>query len=231
MSRCKLTNAKGSIGFAIPISRMFTGSVLWRGFIYTLLATFGKILCGIWLVRIALPSLRTPHFIQKLRKSTLISHFKRQNAPQIARGQTGRAARRNDEIELQTHQHERQNEITETPSAAPSQDSSSNSASHQPPPKPLSLYPPSILGLAMVARGEIGFLISSLAQSRGIFSSSTSGHGHQDDQIFLVVTWAIFLCTVIGPLGVGLLVRRVKRLEKLRGESGGRDVMGVWGVG
>jgi hypothetical protein len=91
--------------------------------------------------------------------------------------------------------------------------------------KPVSLYPAAILGLAMVARGEIGFLVSSLAESNGIFTANGN------DQVFLIVTWAIVLCTVIGPVGVGLLVRRVRRLEKEKGGGvGGRDVLGVWGV-
>lgn len=77
----------------------------------------------------------------------------------------------------------------------------------------------------MVSRGEIGFLISSLADSNGIFS--TGGN----DDIFLIVTWAIVLCTVVGPVGVGLLVKRLKRLEMEKEEGGGgRDVLGVWGV-
>ena len=94
-----------------------------------------------------------------------------------------------------------------------------------PAPRSLSLYPCAILGLAMVSRGEIGFLISLLLQGNGIFS--TDG----DDQVFLIVTWAIVLCTMIGPIGVGLLVRQVRKLEKAEEEHGsGRDVLGVWGV-
>lgn len=115
--------------------------------------------------------------------------------------------------------------------AMPDAPSSSPSPSRQvPPPKPFSLYPAAILGLAMVARGEIGFLISALADSNGIFTSTTV-EGSSNDQIFLIVTWAIVICTVVGPVGVGLLVRRVKRLEMLKeqGEAG-RDVLGVWGV-
>lgn len=84
----------------------------------------------------------------------------------------------------------------------------------------------------MVARGEIGFLISSIAESNGIFSSganTTSGAS----PIFLIVTWAIVMCTIIGPLCVGLLVRRVKKLQEGM-EKEGRvvrtDVLGVWGV-
>lgn len=84
-----------------------------------------------------------------------------------------------------------------------------------------------------MARGEIGFLIAALAESTGIFAS-------QDDsvdsgsEIYLVVVWAVFLCTVIGPVSVGLLVRRVKRLQwqqrQQRGHSGGKDPLGIWGV-
>ena len=94
------------------------------------------------------------------------------------------------------------------------------------PTKPLSLYPAAILGFAMVARGEIGFLISSVAQSSIFPGDDDSG----ESEIFLVVTWAIVLCTLVGPFCVGLLVRRVKALEA-DGSIGTRqkDVLGVWG--
>jgi hypothetical protein len=103
-------------------------------------------------------------------------------------------------------------------------------------PKPKSLYPASILGSAMVARGEIGFLVSAIAQSNGIFSSirpdSSSAGAVQD--LFLIVTWAIVLCTVIGPFTVGLIVRRVRRLQKQRKGSvqrnGQADPLGIWGL-
>lgn len=96
---------------------------------------------------------------------------------------------------------------------------------------PRSIYPASILGCAMTARGEIGFLISSLAESNGIFASD-SDKGTSSDA-FLVVTWAIVLCTILGPIAVGLVVGRVRKLQ--RGvEKEGRvvkgDVLGVWGV-
>ena len=94
------------------------------------------------------------------------------------------------------------------------------------PPKPKSLYPPSILGLAMVARGEVGYLIASIAESQGIFSSESS---EGPSEIYLVVIWAISLCTLIGPILVGTLVRRVKKLQRLRGDIGS-DPLGVWGI-
>ena len=86
----------------------------------------------------------------------------------------------------------------------------------------------------MMARGEIGFLIAALAQSRGIFAAENEESGTRENSgstIYLVAMWAIVLCTVIGPVSVGLLVRRVKRLQLQRRErSGGEDPLGIWGV-
>jgi hypothetical protein len=85
----------------------------------------------------------------------------------------------------------------------------------------------------MVARGEIGFLVSSIAQSNGIFSQASEGREVEYSDLFLVVTWAILICTVIGPVAVGLMVKRVRRLQQgeRKGDRSGReDPLGVWGV-
>lgn len=90
----------------------------------------------------------------------------------------------------------------------------------------------------MVARGEIGFLISALAASNGIFgakdATSEPGSSNLESDLYLIVTWAILLCTVVGPLALGFLARRVKRLQAERaksGTAGGEDPLGIWGVG
>lgn len=96
-----------------------------------------------------------------------------------------------------------------------------------------SLYPASVLGTAMVTRGEIGFLIASLAESQGTFtdSSSKSSNEHRgSSRIYLVVIWAITLCTIIGPITMGSLVRRVKKLQSRYESTGGPDPLGTWGV-
>ncbi|KDN63019.1 putative sodium/hydrogen exchanger family protein [Colletotrichum sublineola] len=92
------------------------------------------------------------------------------------------------------------------------QDTRAPSNASPEPDMPVSIYPACILGFAMVARGEIGYLISALAESTGVFSGRS---GAQDElsEMFLIVTWAITLCTIVGPVCVGLLVNRVKRLE------------------
>ena len=73
---------------------------------------------------------------------------------------------------------------------------------HKTPRKPIFLYPVSILGLSMVARGETGYMIASLAKTGGVLSQ---------------------IC-------VGMLVRRVKGLQGGREWGGGRDDLEVWGV-
>ena len=69
---------------------------------------------------------------------------------------------------------------------------------------------------AMTTRGEIGFLIAAIGQSADIFVS---------EEIYLIVIWAIVLCTLIGPIGVGLIVKRIEKEEK----HGRSNILGVWG--
>ncbi|GHJ89679.1 hypothetical protein NliqN6_6081 [Naganishia liquefaciens] len=57
-----------------------------------------------------------------------------------------------------------------------------------------------LLSFAMIARGEIGLLISQIAY--------TTPEQQLDEDGFLITTWAIVLCTVIGPVGVGYIIKR-----------------------
>ncbi|KIX08733.1 uncharacterized protein Z518_03390 [Rhinocladiella mackenziei CBS 650.93] len=188
-----------SIGFSIPLTKMFRGAVVWRGFAYSILMAIGKLSCGIWLVRFAQspsPPASTP---------------------------------------------------TPTPTPTAARNPKENRKPKSPRkslPRPKPLYPASILGCAMVARGEIGFIISALATSNGIFtnqvsSNSNTGNGNEEkstsisSDIYLIATWAILLCTVIGPLVLGFLAKRVKKLQSERAQSrnaGTEDPLGIWGV-
>ncbi|CAF1335436.1 unnamed protein product [Rotaria sordida] len=70
-----------------------------------------------------------------------------------------------------------------------------------PPSQPLkksrSVYPALIVGLSMVSRGEIGFLIANIAVSTSILSA----------EAFIVTIWAILLNTILGPIAVGFMVK------------------------
>ncbi|KAF7188079.1 High-affinity Na(+)/H(+) antiporter NhaS3 [Pseudocercospora fuligena] len=206
-----------SIGFAIPISQMFTSSILWRGFVYTILMLFAKLICGLFLVRFATPLIPIQALSKRFRKS-MSSCW-----PWPFR--TGKAAITPSPTSQIAHVAPAQRQERSL-----SQERQQNSSRKRPHvPKPISLYPAALLGSAMVARGEIGFLISSVAESDGVFGSDGE---EGSSELFLVVTWAILLCTLLGPIAVGLMVKRVKRLqERERSKQTGKDdPLGIWGV-
>ncbi|KAI1631443.1 Sodium/hydrogen exchanger family-domain-containing protein [Biscogniauxia mediterranea] len=214
-----------SIGFSIPVSKMFSREVVWRGIIYSVLMIISKLLCGVWLARFPITVVDLGKAIcssisnsynknlVRIRQLFYISSFK-QRVSSAAPTQS---------IEMPGGQS---SNLASSQATQPALSSSNT----QDPAKPISLYPSAILASAMVARGEIGFLISAIAESNGVFR--LPGEKSSDvSQLFLIVTWAIVLCTIIGPLCVGMLVKRLKRLEKSsEPRRGEKDVLGVWGV-
>ncbi|KAI1410464.1 Sodium/hydrogen exchanger [Hypoxylon sp. FL1857] len=233
-----------SIGFSIPIADMFSGEVAWRGIIYSILMAIGKIMCGLWLVRfpISMSGLAEKFglFVSS-RYHLLFSRFRwrRTSSPSSPKetrlegpqsGSISQAVENSNPIDDQRILSPSQEEPRQP--AAPSC-SESGSPRVTTPAKPLSLYPAAIMSSAMVARGEIGFLISAVAESNGVFRRPSDNANTGASALFLIVTWAIVLCTILGPISVGILVRRVKKLEgkaTTTEERGTRDVLGVWGV-
>lgn len=218
---------------------MFSGQIVWKGVVYTLLMIIGKFACGAWLLSWRLPFLSK---VKALTVKLLLSgskHFwgrrpKQQNATTTtATAPTNTSP--SDEVPTDVVAESGQE--SQTPIDPPASTSAPSTIATTAPSrdpadvKPRSLYPATIIGCAMTARGEIGFLVSSIAESNGIFASDPTSQINSD--IFLVVTWAIVLCTILGPMAVGLTVNRVKKLE--RGAAQDRrpirwDVLGVWGV-
>ncbi|PGH17849.1 hypothetical protein AJ80_04672 [Polytolypa hystricis UAMH7299] len=231
-----------SLGFSIPITRMFRGSTVWRGLVYTALMSLAKIATGLWLIRM---SFGISFLTVKLTKPCI-------NLPMALcfRRKEGKKAKRPEE-QKQTKPAETETDIHQSasnnnnPNNPQTQHSSSSTRSPLPTdqsiipqkpkpithPKPRSLYPATIIGTAMVSRGEIGFLIASVAESSDIFRKKGTDSSEKDSEIYLVVVWAITLCTIIGPLAVGILVKRVKKLQAQRQGAGGYiDPLGVWGL-
>ena len=58
-----------------------------------------------------------------------------------------------------------------------------------------------LVGFAMISRGEIGFLISGVAQTANVLTPLA---------LYLVVIWGILICTLIGPICVGMIVRKME---------------------
>lgn len=217
-----------SIGFSIPISQLFNGSIVWRGLVYFVLMMLAKLLTGLWLVRLTTPNVK----ILLPRRQTW-HHWTCWSAAPAAQKKPAPST----EPKGQALASEAKAKGTEGGAQAAKVEVplSSTIPSNEGPrqTKPLSLYPASILGFAMVSRGEIGFLIASVGQSKGIFSEQSSegnaGTSAASD-LFLIIIWAITLCTIVGPVSVGILVKRVRRLQT--GSSARpNDPLGSWGVG
>lgn len=210
---------------------MFSGAIVWRGIIYTILMLFGKALCGLWLIRFSPP-------LRDVLVGSCESTFSSLRGV-IRCLPLGRLVHRPKVVKEAAVSPEGESEGRERPLCAEEAMAPMSSPVAEKrgktPAKPLSLYPAGIMSCAMIARGEIGFLISSVAESNAIFrGSSDSTTSQEATEMFLIITWAIVLCTIIGPLCVGLLVRRVKRLEATsvatQVEGTRRDVLGAWGI-
>lgn len=231
-----------SIGFAIPITKMFTGPVIWRGLVFTILMIFAKLVCGLWLVRFApmprgkaiasaLPSMHSLTFGLLGTAGTRAEKTDRGEQTQsdsipLPRLRTPGTFQNSNSLRDSTGM-EPNRRLPDSSSLAQNTRVGANiTRKRSALTKPKSLYPAAILGSAMVARGEIGFLISSVAEANGVY-----GEGGNTEE-FLIVTWAILLCTLIGPITVGLLVKRVKRLQQdeRRKSVGKEDPLGIWGV-
>ncbi|KXG53883.1 Cation/H+ exchanger [Penicillium griseofulvum] len=215
-----------SIGFAIPITKMFSGQVVWRGIIYAMLMAIGKMLTGLWLVRFS-PS-PVSGLVSTIKKLFACVHscatpWTISGKPNQNKKTTQIPAIQDDSAYVSTPNNVENESWPMNRSPAPNSRPSSRISL---PPKPKSLYPPAILGLAMVARGEVGYLIASIAESKGMFSNESS---EGPSETYLVVIWAISLCTLIGPILVGTLVRRVKKLQQSR-EDMRSDPLGVWRI-
>ncbi|CAD6441978.1 7c53ff06-ac29-4083-8b7a-a50b6ff5a787 [Sclerotinia trifoliorum] len=148
-----------SIGFSIPITDMFSASIVWKGIVYSILMIIAKGLVSLVMY--------FEYFIKSWQKlKTTVS------------------------------------------SRMPTQQPESSSAATTRPPHSEAL----LVGFSMVARGEIGFLIASLSQSSGTLllknrNNTTVASG---EAVFLVIVWAVMICTIAGPVVVGVLVRRLK---------------------
>jgi Kef-type K+ transport system membrane component KefB len=202
-----------SIGFSIPVTQMFRRQIIWRGFVFAVLMTLAKMLCGSCLVRFKSPNLDLS--VLKTRFTLTLSRCFPFPLTRTAVTDEAQSSTPSTDLQEPSLQESARN------------DRARNVRSRLP--KPQSLYPAAILGSAMVARGEIGFLISSVAQSTGVFSGGAQASG---TDLFLVVTWAIIICTVLGPVTLGLLVRRVKRLQEIERDrkTGKEDPLGIWGI-
>ncbi|KAJ4285942.1 hypothetical protein N0V88_008203 [Collariella sp. IMI 366227] len=121
-----------SIGFAIPFLDLWTGEVIWKGIVYTILMAFGKLIVGIVVPVWDFISSRRVAPTEKTKGEMIFGWA-----------------------------------------------------------------PATLLGAAMVARGEIGLLIIQIGLNETSFLSQKA---------FVIGVWAILLNTIVGPVLVGVLL-------------------------
>ncbi|KAF8153072.1 Sodium/hydrogen exchanger family-domain-containing protein [Crassisporium funariophilum] len=182
-----------SIGTALPIRSLFSvnGShkVIWRGIVYSLLMIVAKVAVGLWML--VWPDLRTGKAWFAL-KGTSLDH--KDLIPKFPEQQT-----------LPLNMNPQGQERIELGSTRT--DSQSTPYMGFPiPSEPSPMQAAALLGLAMVARGEIALIVAQLA--RPILMGDVDEGGQSEP--FAVVIWAILLSTVGGALGVGALLRSWK---------------------
>ncbi|KAJ3529630.1 hypothetical protein NMY22_g8913 [Coprinellus aureogranulatus] len=192
-----------SIGASIPVNQFFTIAlpggrnasgavemvrshrVVWRGIVYSVLMILAKTVTGVWV------------FLFWRRTKT-------------------RGGVKDDECTGNLEGDKDDENITaEEPTVQDGGNDGSNvqatpsSGSEAPEPGPPSR--PSIallLGLAMVARGEIALIVAQLA--RPLLVVSDAATGTDSEEPFVIVMWAVMLTTFGGALGVGWVIRATR---------------------
>lgn len=203
-SRLLLPFFFASIGFAIPLTRLFRGMIVWKGFVYAGIMAVAKAAAGSWLL----------FFDWVERRSDAKAAAQAQQRGRGAGEQDDEGSRLPDTSSgLPTMPPPLTPLAIEdsAPPVAPSLKSSTWSASL-------------LLGVSLVARGEIGFLILGLAQDSGLVGSPTSSSSSSSQDAYMVAVWALILNTLVGPISAGILV-------KIRGGSVARQILrGRWGT-
>ncbi|RXW13339.1 hypothetical protein EST38_g12515 [Candolleomyces aberdarensis] len=225
-----------SIGASIPVDQLFTvhlptaagemvksHRVVWRGIVYSLLMIFAKAVSGVWVFVFWKKAKRERNdgknqkgdttdggrtaatSTLELEKQNDTSHANAGATPDESSSTSGSNS---PDIDIQprtrsrasTHidDDDKNGKLEKRP------DSSSGSTSRL----PTAL----LLGLAMVARGEIALVVAQLA--RPLLVDDQGGSGGSEEP-YIIVMWAILLTTFGGALGVGFVVRWMKGRPRL----------------
>ncbi|PWZ00964.1 hypothetical protein BCV70DRAFT_199329 [Testicularia cyperi] len=204
-----------SIGSAIPVKSMFDGKTVWRGIIFSGLMAFAKVAAGAW---IYLGDWVEQKASNRLAGTEQAAHTGRSqytessDVNEVAQTLEMGAMRPDSRPASEAHVHDEEGAVTETVVAAADRIEQSemtmvNDSQRQRPESlkknddaqnEAALWPPVLfLGLALMSRGEIGFLIINIARQGGLVSETA----------FNVAIWAITLNTLAGPMSIGTLMK------------------------
>jgi len=210
----------GSIGTALPVRALFTANgsanVVWRGIIYSMLMVLAKMAVGLCIFIWPEPGAAGNRWFGK---DTLPTKGKGDIEDRGGAVDGTSVIEREDRLAKQTSSNWDPPVQTSSRLRRDTVDSvfhdrlNSTSASNLNTPNLKSTTEPTrrqaalLLGLAMVARGEIALIVAQLARLILLGPDVQK----VDEELFAVVIWAILVSTVGGALGVGLLLRSWER--------------------
>ncbi|CDO78056.1 hypothetical protein BN946_scf184826.g1 [Trametes cinnabarina] len=207
-----------SIGFAIPFLDLWRPVIIWRGILYCVLMCLAKLAVGLPILLYEPLMVYVPSALHTLQqriasvssriRTTLSSTFRHirpgrrsdvhaspaPTAPSVTAPVSTSEA---EKPEAGRQHGASQPSIGGPRTVAPASSPRDGSAS---------IHAATFMGIAMVARGEIGLLIAQLA--RGGTTGGGGSAGLLGEDAFLLCIWAILGCTLIGPMGLGFIVRR-----------------------
>lgn len=216
-----------SIGFSIPFLDLWTGTRIWRGLVYAILMTLGKLFAGLPIILAAF-------------------YRNRSNANNASVAQGGEAAEDAETDSVAIRDFRLPNVTSAEKLAPPLKDDDTRLAPrrdrfflHD------TLPAAAFVGLALVARGEIGVspetgrtmalcalpppfalreltkahsqvLVLQVARSASAESSSPT----LGEPAYISGIWAVAICTILGPVAFGVLIKHY----------GERIKTGTWGI-
>jgi hypothetical protein len=204
-----------NIGVIEIVNGRASHQVIWRGLVYAVLMVLGKMVVGIWMLIWPDPRTKARLAVRSPRRAS--------SPPKVFKSLPPSRNREHLSRTLPRIQERKDNVTNETISNEPSRMRSAL-----------------LLGLAMVARGEIALIVAQLARPLLVvstISSSTSTTTSAvttgtetvtsrvttipvpDEEPFAIVIWAILVSTVGGALGVGILIASWKKKDQ---EEAGR---------
>ncbi|KAI0759717.1 hypothetical protein BD413DRAFT_595561 [Trametes elegans] len=208
-----------SIGFAIPFLDLWRPTVIWRGIVYSILMCLAKLAVGVPILLYG-PYLEYGPSFRQAMKSGVVSAFSAIGStlpsPLRPRKSADASPEEPPGVAEETQTKGKTNEVrfshAQTPDperGEPERESPVPAAQPELSPYSIraSIPAASFIGAAMVARGEIGLLIAQLARG-GSEDTPGSEAGVLSEEPFLLCIWAIFLCTLVGPMALGFAVRK-----------------------
>ncbi|OSD01701.1 hypothetical protein PYCCODRAFT_1391118 [Trametes coccinea BRFM310] len=202
-----------SIGFAIPFVDLWRPAIIWRGVLYSILMCLAKLAVGLPVLLYEPLMVYVPAMLHKMRQCFISTGCKVQDALSDNARRIRSAVLRKTPgssvppptVEPATSAGKSKTDSQEA-SPPPHADGSRAVSAGEPPRGAAAIHAAAFMGIAMVARGEIGLLIAQLARGGGDGGESSAGLLGED--AFLLCIWAILVCTLVGPMCLGFVVRR-----------------------